>query len=103
MLFLEHELPLIAINFCRGNVLSLTRIYTVNNVRKLSTSPVRRVTPSSGKSEVATEWEQPYFWRYNCQPKSGKDIAALQRYSVTVVVTGVPHPKKKVYTIYLYI
>ena len=33
---------------------------TVNNVRKLSTSPVRRVTPSSG-SEVATEWEQPCF------------------------------------------
>ena len=37
---------------------------TVNNVRKLSTSPVRRVTTSttsSGKSEVATEWEQPCF------------------------------------------
>ena len=24
-------------------------------------------------SEVATEWEQPYYWQYNCQPKSGKD------------------------------
>ena len=35
--------------------------YSVNNVRKLSTSPVRRVTPSSGISEVATEWEQPCF------------------------------------------
>ncbi len=34
---------------------------TVNNVRKMSTSPVRRVTPSSGKNEVATEWEQPCF------------------------------------------
>ena len=91
MLLFEHELPLIVINLCRGDALSLTRIYTVNNVRKLSTSPVQRVTTASGKRQK------------NCQPNSGKDNTPLQLLQCYSSKKCFHKPQNKVLNLYLYI